>query len=333
MKLFDMFLFRVECFINPRAVSKDFAPYVYSRDEDDLFVLSAHKKNNSLFSLIRWFDFIPEKYLVKNLEKHEVSYDDYYNLRVFLSRLGYLFNIDNRVRTDKDILIFYYVIQLVNLKNNCFFKKDNYINKLFTALCFELSIEYECYSRLSIKEGVLYFRKDNGKSESMNDLVALIYRFLDSCNPVISASKKFHQDAIDMLFKKDECAYTLDYNDSNLNFIYPDFFTETYRRSKRKVYQALSDCSSESQSGYNLLVSNFILMNYAFYCLGSNPGKINKLADYINDDVVFSRILSSIVYRGVGVDESTFRGTEYEKYIKFYNHEEIILYNIIYTVT
>ncbi|HAV2324953.1 TPA: hypothetical protein JHK78_005253, partial [Enterobacter cloacae] len=103
--IFEMFLHKIEHFTNARAEIESFGKYIYIQDEPDLFPVCFKKENGKHAELSRWQNCFPKATLQRALNKLDLSDGEKYAFEVLLSRLGYLFQIDNRQRIDKDIFI------------------------------------------------------------------------------------------------------------------------------------------------------------------------------------------------------------------------------------
>jgi hypothetical protein len=68
-------------------------------------------------------------------------------------------------------------------------------------------------------------------------------------------------------------------------------------RNLKTIYRALEQCFDKYQSTKNLLISNFILMNYSYYIVRNNLTDLKSLRRHVSSDM-FRQIISSIVYRG-----------------------------------
>ncbi|MCL2724319.1 MAG: hypothetical protein FWD69_07770 [Polyangiaceae bacterium] len=270
------------------------------------------------------------------VERLRYSDNDYGAIIVLLSRLGLLLNIDNRLRFNKDIYVFFYVIQLISLKKNCT-ENESDINYFFRSLCFELMMDYEVYTRFFVKENKLFLKSDTLGSVEFKDVLRSLYAAIEQGEKRLLLSRRladFQVSIIELLFSSDRHEYALNFNDRNEYLVYPQRFLDTYEKNKEEVFSALADCFNEAQSGHNLLVSNFIIMNYSYYVLKDNPRAALQLKEYVGSGDVFSRLISTVVYRAVAVNRKMFSGLGIDE--DFLPHplrgdESIRLFNLIYT--
>ncbi|MCU1790566.1 hypothetical protein CUU54_17150 [Pectobacterium polaris] len=331
MNIIDVFFYKLENFINPRCYKKDFPPYYYKEDERDLYLVSVKKENGRLHSLTRWYDIFPKGKVDKIIRSMGFSENDCYAIKIILSRFGYLFQIDNRQRMNKDIHVLFYVFQLTFLKLNK--ENDGDINYFFKFLCFELGIDDDVYDRFYVYKNKLFL-----KSEKLGDIdfYKYIIEFYDKIGNIknketIVNIKSFQLSVIDFLLSEKYKTPLPPINDINKELISPDFFLLSYNKSKKIIFDSLIDCFNKYQSNENLFISNSILMNYSYYILKNNNKKILSLKRYVGDDAIFSSIISSIAFRGIIVNEKNFIKMGLAEYLNLPDRDETILYNLIYS--
>ncbi|WP_409310343.1 hypothetical protein [Pectobacterium sp. B1J-3] len=332
INIIDVFFYKLENFINPRCYRKDFLPYYYKEDERDLYLISVRKENGRLHPLTRWYDLFPKGKVDKIIRGIGFSENDCYAIKIMLSRFGYLLQIDNRQRMNKDIHVLFYVFKLTFLKLNKSDERD--VNYFFKFLCFELGIDDDVYNRFYVYNNKLFL-----KSEKLGDinLYEYIIEFYDKVEDIndkeaIINIKSFQLSVIDFLFSEKYKIPLPPINDVNKELINPEFFLLSYNKSKKIIFDSLIDCFNKYQSNGNLFISNFILMNYSYYVLKNNNKKIMSLKKYVGDDAIFSSIISSIAFRGIMVNEESFIKIGLAEYLNLPDREETILYNLIYTV-
>ncbi|MCU6387907.1 hypothetical protein [Enterobacter quasiroggenkampii] len=331
--IFEMYLHKIEHFTNARAEIESFGNYVYVQDEPDLFPICFKKENGKHAELSRWQTCFPKVMLQRTLKKLDLSEDETYTFEVFLSRLGYLFQIDNRQRIDKDIFILFYMYQLFSLKNN----KEDYVIKaksfFLRFLCFEMGMDDESYNLLCItNDGLCINTLRHGKVSVLSLLEQFYAQFEKQKNfEDLKYIKLYQTSVLSFLFVADDGNNRLFFNDKNCYLIEPDNFIKTYKKSKKIIYRALEQCFDKYQSTKNLLISNFILMNYSYYIVRNNLSDLKNLRRHVPSDM-FRQIISSIAYRGFFVDE--------EEIFKLFSHEYKIslenegrmLFNLIYSI-
>ncbi|ELY4003687.1 hypothetical protein SMY28_004202 [Cronobacter dublinensis] len=331
MMNFEIYLHKINHFVNARAEIGAFGDYGYLQREPGLFLFSFMNENGTLCSLSRWLDFLPEGEFNRIMAKEKLTEDEIYAVKLFLSRLGYLFQIDNRQRIDKDIFILYYLKQLISLKNANVANKLKAQNFFFRFLCFELGIEHDSYNLLHINEEGVCLKTKERKSISITQLLNVFYTSLNKEKHKAAAAKinKFQMDAVSLLAGRDNNDYTLPFDDVNVSLIESDIFINTFKRANKNLYRVLAECFDRYQSTINLLVSNFFLMNYSYYIIRKKPRRLLSLKKHMDDDL-FSNILSAIVYRGVFVDRKRISQLELNHYIKIPERSNCRLFNLIY---
>ena len=331
---FRLFLHKIEHFTNARAVIEEFDGFFYVEDEPGLYLLSVEKDNGRKNSLIRWYDLFPQRVVDKTLHKMGLTDDDVYSVKLILSRFGYFYGLDNRHRSNKDIFIFYYVSQLFFLRDSASEYATESVDYFFRSLCFELSISDDVYNRYFILNGKLFYKTELMGDVDLYGLIESFYNNLSVKKNKVAADniKRIHLSTIEFFTVKNNALYDFVLNDYNKNLINPDLFLRMYKEKPKIIFNALRDCFDKYQSNENLIVSNFILMNYSYYILRHNPRVILKLKKYIKNDDIFSNILSAIIYRYQGVNKDDFIALGYAKYIKEVNEEGLWLYNLIYSV-
>lgn len=88
---FEIYLHKITHFVNARAEIRAFGDYRYLQTEPGLFLFSFMNENGELYSLSRWLDFLPEGEFNRIMTKEKLTDDEAYAVKLFLSRLGYLF--------------------------------------------------------------------------------------------------------------------------------------------------------------------------------------------------------------------------------------------------
>ncbi len=332
MNIIDVFFYKLENFINPRCYRKDFLPYSYKEDERDLHLISVKGENGRLYPLTRWHDIFPKGKVDKIIHSLGFSENDCYAMKIMLSRFGYLFQIDNRQRINKDIHIIFYVFQLIFLKKKT--KNETDINYFFKFLCFELGIGDDVYDKFYVHDNKLFLKSENlGDIDFYEYIIEFYDRVKNTKNTdIIENIKSFQLSVIELLFSKKHKIKEIPINDINKDLINPEFFLLSYKKSKKIIFDSLIDCFNKYQSGENLFISNSILMNYSYYILKNNKRKIMSLKKYVGDDTIFSSIISSIAFRGIAVNEDFFINMGLGEYLNLPDREETTLYNLIYSI-
>ena len=327
--IFEMYLHKIEHFTNARAEIESFGNYVYVQDEPDLFPVYFKKENGKYAELSRWQTCFPKVMLQRALKKLGLSEEGKYAFEVFLSRLGYLFQIDNRQRIDKDIVILFYIHQLLSLKNS----KEDYAIKakdfFLRFLCFEMGMDDDSYNLLCITNDGLCINTVRHGNVTVLSLLEQFYAQFEKKKNFgdIKAIKYYQSSVLNFLFVANNEDNHLLFNDKNCYLIDPGNFINAYKKSKKIIYKALEQCFDKYQSTKNLLISNFILMNYAYYILRDNLADLKTLRRHVSSDI-FGRIISAIVYRGFFVDEEKILRLVGDEYKFGPEGEERKLFNI-----
>ncbi|NRF96991.1 hypothetical protein HRG14_03265 [Paenibacillus dendritiformis] len=336
VNIFALFLYKLENFLNARACRKQFGNVFYAEDEPSLFLVASNKTNGKPAIFTRWHDLFSVSRWEQRMLARGWSEQDCYIIKLMLSRFGYLFDIDNRQRTNKDYFIFFYVIQLITLKNSPVEDNDNVKNHMLRFLLFELSMEYDAYSRFYIRNGKLLYSSDYMGEVEFLEVIATVYGVLEAEKrkekALLFTIKSFHESVVHFLVTPDSEEYRIDFDDWNIDFIYPDFFMKMLAQDRRNVFNAMIDAVDVRQSAYNLFVSNMILMNYSFYTLKDDPGKIVKLKTYIRNEKLFFQLMSALVNRGMCIQKEDFQGLNLGIDLDAVEEEESSLYNNIYRI-
>ena len=114
--------------------------------------------------------------------------------------------------------------------------------------------------------------------------------------------------------------------------MYPDVFLHACAHDRPRIFTALHDTVNPLQSTENLFVSNILLMNYAFYILKSNPRDILTLKKYVNDQVVFGKLLEAIIRRRMAVGKASFEKIAIGHDLSLIAEPPGAFYNILYTL-
>ncbi len=319
MGVFDIFLYKLENFLNARPQPRTFGGLFYREDEPSLCVLSARKRRGAALALVRWGDLFSAERLVRRMACTGLSAHDCYTVTVFLARLGYLFQIDRRARLNKDYFIFFYVIQLIALKNNPVAGNDAVKNHALRFLLFELCMEYDEYMKIRIENDRLVLRTEAGGCVDFLAIIAQMYGCLEiekrAEHALLDTIRQFHGDAVRFLAVPDGAAYPLPFNDRALDLLAPHVFLETAAARPARIFDAVIEAVAPDQSTNNRFVSAMILMNYAFYCLKETPKAILKLKRYANDERVFTAVLAALIHRGLAVNRPALAALGLESYL------------------
>lgn len=336
VNIFALFLYKLENFLNARACRKPFGNVFYAEDERSLFLVASKKSNGKPVSFTRWHDLFSISRLEQRMLAKGFSEQDCYIVNLVLSRFGYLLDIDNRQRTNKAYFIFFYVLQLITLKNNPIEDDGNVKNYMLRFLLFELSIDYDSYRRFYIQNHKLLYSSDYKGDVDFLEVIETIYDVLEvekrKEKSLLFTIKSYHESIVNFLVTPDNEDYRIDFNDYNSEFIYPDFFLKMLSNDMRKVFNAIIDAVDVHQSTYNLFVSNMILMNYSFYTLKDNPRNIVKLKKYIHNEKLFFQVMSALINRRMCIQKEDFKGLNLGIDLDAIEEVDSSLYNILYTI-
>lgn len=178
MNIYDLFSFKLDSFLNIRIKNKSFKNLYYIEDERYLYELAAQKSSRGYVYLTRWYDLFSNDTIKRKLIVKGFTESDFYASVTMLSRLSYLFQIDNRQRITKHYFIFFNLIQLIRLKNITIKNNDSIRNYMLRFLFFELSMDYEDYIRFSIQNDHLMFNTDNIGKLDFNEIINQIFNIL-----------------------------------------------------------------------------------------------------------------------------------------------------------
>jgi len=334
MDLFNLLSYKLENFLNIRPCPKELGVVFYEEDEPALLRVVTRKHNGLPFSVSRWHDLFSIGAFEKAMSKNGFTDSDCYALLLVLSRFGYLLEIDNRQRTNKDYFIFFYLIQLISLKNSPLDEDAQLRNHMLRFLLFELSIDDEAYRRFSIEGHQLMMMTDTLGPVAFLDIIDLVYKALKAEgrkeNALFSTLKSYQAGIVRLLVEPDKTRYRLPINDRHSELMYADVFLDAYAHDKRRVFSALIDTLNPLQSTENLFVSNLILMNYSFHILKDKPREILKLKKHLDDEVIFGRLLEAIIRRRMAVDKALFEKVPTGHDLSLINDDHPLFYNILY---
>ncbi|WP_210643652.1 hypothetical protein [Pseudomonas sp. Tri1] len=335
MDIFNLLSYKLEHFLNARPYPKELDVVFYKEDEPSLLRVVARKHNGSAFSVSRWQDLFSMRTFEKSMSKNGFTEADCYALVLVLSRFGYLLEIDNRQRTNKDYFIFFYLIQLISLKNSPLDADAQLRNHMLRFLLFELSIDDEAYRRFSIEDHQLMMATDALGPVSFLDAIDLAYDVIKFASrkehALFRTLKSYQAGIVKLLVEPDNTSYRFRLNDRFSELMYPDVFLHAYEHDEKQVLGALADTTNPRQSTDNLFVSNIILMNYSFHILKNKPREILKLKKYVNDDALFGKLLEAIIRRRMAVNKALFDKIPTGHDLSLIRDDPTSFYNILYS--
>jgi len=336
MDIFKLFSYKLENFLNIRPHPKELGSVFYAQEEISLLSVAARKSDGSTFSVSRWQDLFSVSAFKKAMSKIGFSEPDCYALLLVLSRFGYLLEIDNRQRINKDYFVFFYVIQLICLKNSPLDADASIRNYMLRFLLFELGIDDEAYRRFSITDDQMVMATDTLGPLAFLDVIDLIYEALRADSrkehALLATLKNYQTSVVKLLAEPDGQRYRLALNDRHGEFMYPDVFLDTCTQDRKRIYDALIDTVNPLQSTENLFVSNIILMNYSFHVLKNKPREISRLKKYVDDELLFGKILEALIHRRMAVDRATFETIGIGHDLASVKDDHKSFYNILYSL-
>ena len=335
MDIFDLLSYKLEHFLNVRPYPQALGAVFYEADEPSRLIVVARKHNGAPFSVSRWQDLFSVSAFEKAMLKNGFTEPDCYALLLVLSRFGYLLEIDNRQRTNKDYFIFFYLIQLISLKNSALDADARLRNHMLRFLLFELSIDDEAYRRFSIEGNQLMMATDGLGSVAFLDVIERVYKTLKADSrkehELLSTLKTFQTSTVRLLTEPDDTHYRFAINDRYSELMYPDVFLPTYAQDRQKIFDALIDAVNPLQSTANLFVSNMVVMNYAFHILKNKPREILKLKKHVRDEALFGQLLEVIIMRRMAVNKAMFEQIPTGHDLSLIKDEQTAFYNILYS--
>ncbi|WP_024527266.1 hypothetical protein [Serratia fonticola] len=328
--LFDLFNYKLSCFLNTRNKARRWNGFSYVKWEEGILDLNLVVNKRKL-DLIRWYDNLPdieERRAV--ILKSKLTDNDFECIKTVLSRFGYLFKIQKK-QSDKDYRLFFFVIQLINMKNNKSIgdRRSEFMTSLCQQLLCELFLCYEDFSRFSVDDGGVLFETENIGFVNLVDVLNLL--FLDKKTDDSCGLGMFYISLIRFLFVSDNEKYHLNFDDRNEKFIYPDFFIchlndET---KKSKLFNLIPDMLDLSQSSNEIFISNMLLMSYIFYFLKCEPRNILQIKQFLNDDAVFLRFFEAVIKRRLIIGKHHFTDFGLDGYLSKIQLNETNFYNIL----
>lgn len=339
----ELFQYKSSCFLNARNSFRVTDGFLYEEDIDTGASFLKLELKNERRDLIRWYDDLP--YLAdskKRMIKYGYTESDIEHIETFLSRLGYLFRIDNSRRTNKDYNLIYFILQLSNLKN-C---KSTYnpsgndegldalMSQLFQAFLCELFLHYETFSFFRVKSGELMFETECVGEKKVIDIINEIHNFTED-SILYEPLKIFHLSLIEFLIYPDVNSKNLFVfdgvfsDDTHADFAFPEVFISSITKNKKEIFSALKSTLNPLQSTKEIFVSNILLTNYVFYVLKNSPSKLLEFKDFINDDNDFFSLMKLVICRRIMMSRRKFLGMGIDDVLeRIPNDEAFEFYNI-----
>ncbi|RNF86222.1 hypothetical protein [Montanilutibacter psychrotolerans] len=336
MSIFNLLSYKLENFLNIRPFPKELGTVFYEEDEPSLLSVVARKHDGATVYLSRWQDLFSKRAFEDSMSKVGFTEPDCYAILLVLSRFGHLLEIDNRQRANKDYFIFFYLIQLISLKNSPLDADARLRNHMIRFLLFELSIDDEAYRRFSIKDNQLTMATDTLGPVAFLDVIDLAYKVIEFNDrrehELPSTLKNYQTSVVKLLTEPDGTIHRFRLNDRHSELMYPDVFLQAYDQNNKQIFDALIDAVNPLQSTENLFVSNVVLMNYSFHVLKNKPREILKLRRYISDEALFGKLLEAIITRRMGVNKALFEKVPTGQDLSLIKDDQTSFYNILYSL-
>ncbi|WP_154666872.1 hypothetical protein [Chania multitudinisentens] len=328
--LFDLFNYKLSCFLNTRNKTRRWKGYSYIKWEEGVFDLNL-VVNKLKLDPIRWFDHLPDiEERKKVMLESKFTDNDFECIKTVLSRFGYLFKIQKK-QSDKDYHLFFFVMQLINMKNNKSVgeRRNEFMTSLCQQLLCELFLCYEDFSRFSVDDDGVLFETENIGFVNLVDILNLL--FLEKKTDGSCAFGTFYTSLLVFLFASDNKKYHLNFDDKNEKFIYPEVFMEHLNdeAKKNKLFSLINDVFNLSQSSNEIFISNMLLMNYIFYFLKCEPKNILQIKHCLNDDV-FLRFIEAVIKRRLIIGRHHFNDLGLDGYLLKIQLNETQFYNILH---
>lgn len=336
MDLFELLSYKLEHFLNIRARPRQLGAVFHAEGEPGLRCVVARKRNGAIFSVSRWHDLFSVSAFRKSMSKRGFTEDDCYAVLLVLSRFGYLLEIDNRQRTNKDYFVFFYLIQLISLKNGTLDADARIRNHMLRFLLFELSIDDQAYRRFGIEDGQMLMATDALGPLAFLDIIDLVYTAIGAESrkehALLRTLKAYQAGIVKLLVEPDDVRYRLRLNDRLGEFMYPDVFLQTYAQDRTRIFDALVDTVDPLQSTENLFVSNLILMNYSFHVLKENPRDLLALERHVDDASLFGRLLEALIHRRMAVSKALLQTVPLDHDVSSIKDNQSAFFNILYSL-
>lgn len=340
----ELFQYKGSCFLNSRNSFRVGEGFLYENDTDVGASFLKLDLKSERRDLIRWYDDLP--YLANSkgrMLKYGYTENDMECVETFLSRLGYLFRIDNRCRTNKDYNLLYFILQLTNLKecrgggnsSDDDERLDALMSQLFQAFLCELFLHYETFSRFSVKSGELMFETECVGEKKIIDIINEIHSPIE-CSSLYEPLKLFHLTLVEFLISpslllKDRFVFDGVFSDDiYADLVFPEVFVNGFDKNKEQIFSALRNIFNSLQSTKEIFVSNIILTNYVFYVLKNSPSKVLEFKNFINDDNEFFNIMKLIICRRIMMSRRKFSGFGMDNILeRIPKDEDFEFYNLI----
>lgn len=310
MDVFELLSYKLAHFLNVRPRPRTLGAVFYEEDEPALHSAAIRMRDGTALFVSRWQDLFCERAFAAAMSRRGFSEDDRYAVLLVLSRFGYLLQIDNRQRTNKDYFVFFYLLQLIGLKNGALDADARIRNHMLRFLLFELSIDDAAYRRFGIEGGRMVMATDALGTLPVLDVIEQVYAAIGAErsqeHAALRVLRACQTGIVRLLAESDGVRHRFALDDRLGELVYPDVFLPAYVQDRTRIFDALADTLHPLQSTENLFVSNMILMNYSFYVLKDRPGEICELQRHFDDPPLFARLLEALLRRRMAVDKALF---------------------------
>lgn len=335
MNLAEVFSHKLDRFLNAGPEPGRFGPLVYVQAEPSQFLLAARNLSGAAVPLVRWHDLFARDALARAMRPRGYSDADLDAIVVILSRLALLFDVDRRQRTNKDYFVFFYVLQLLALKQRLIERGDDVRSKALYFLLFELSIDHDVRARLRLSGNRMMFAIDELVEVDFLQVIDEVYGSLaigrGNEPALLACLHEFHRAVAAFLTVPGDDELRLNFDDRHADLIDSDRFLEALERDPGRVFEALGAAVDRRQSNDRLFVSNMILMNYSFHVLKDRPGDVLNLRRYLGNDALFGQVLRALIHRRMFVDKAQFAGMDTGQDLSDVVVDSGVFYNITHS--
>ncbi|EDU61403.1 hypothetical protein GKR72_11670 [Providencia stuartii] len=299
---------KLNFFLNSRAKEINMSIFSFEKDTYDESLYLKLKIKNHKCDLIRWTDdYHSFDDTIKRMESAGYSSQDIDIINVVLSRFGYIFRVETKKKTNRDLKLFFFILQMNKISNSDEFTDEIKTELLQSFLC-ELFLHYETFSRFKYIKNKIFFLSDNlGYIDFLDAINEIHDRKEDIYHGIYI--KLFHTEILKYISFGDSDLYKeleISFNDRLIEHLNPVRFINLTKKNESGFFSILNDITEPLQSTQELFISNLILINYTFFILKKNVPNIIELRKYINNDeyFIFIFILKLIINRTIMLPKS-----------------------------
>ena len=321
-----MFLlkYKLSFFLNSRPKKLDMTFFSFKKDINDKALYLKLRTKNNEYDLIRWTDNYPSiDETMKRMESRGYSVQDLDTIKVVLSRIGYIFRIETEKKTNRDLKLFFFILQMNRANHNNKFTDEIKTELLQSFLC-ELFLHYETFSRFKYVNNEILFLSDHLGYINFIDMVNEIHN-KNSKSPDELHIKLFHIEFLKYISSNHINIYkelNISFDDDLIEYLNPDRFIDLIVRDEEKFFRMLSNMTNPMQSTQELFISNLIFINYTFFILKHNVSNVLNLKKYIDNECYFTYLLKLIINRTIMLHKSKFISIGLSEYLSIINNTE-----------